>query len=228
MHQIVSELHAGLRKARIKGPYVFVGHSFGGLLSRVYASKYPQDVAGIVLVDSSHEDMQIMMNNKPTLLRELSRGRDIPPVQTRFTAPAPTASQSGQEAPAAATKVDPPFDQLPQDSQVIRLWATSQPKYSDARRSEFDYLAEEMVLLHAERAGAEFPLGDKPLIVLTRGKNLSEGHSGRQVDLLRLSRNSAQVIVEESGHHVHLDDPEAVAQAVRQVVNAARTGGTVR
>ncbi len=224
MQQIVSELHTGLKKAGVKGPYVLVGQSFGGLLVRVYASEYPKEVAGMVLIDSLHEDMQIMLNNKLTRLRELSRNREIPPVQKRKSAPQDSSSsEESQKAPAAQSKVEAPYDKLPLDIQQVRLWATSQSKYNEARRSEFDFLAEELARMYAaERAKREYPLGDMPLIVLTRGKNQSEGHSKLQADLVRLSRNGRQIIAENSGHHIQLDEPELVIEAIRQVVDAVR------
>jgi pimeloyl-ACP methyl ester carboxylesterase len=55
-HMIVDELHALLRVAGFPGPYVLVGQSLGGLLMRVFAHRYRADVAGLVLVDSMHED----------------------------------------------------------------------------------------------------------------------------------------------------------------------------
>lgn len=54
--QIVEELRALLRKAGVTAPYLLVGHSFGGINVRLYASMYPNDVAGIALIDSSNED----------------------------------------------------------------------------------------------------------------------------------------------------------------------------
>jgi pimeloyl-ACP methyl ester carboxylesterase len=54
--QIIAELHMLLTNAGIKGPYVLVGHSFGGLSARLYAHQYPDDVVGMVLIDASHED----------------------------------------------------------------------------------------------------------------------------------------------------------------------------
>lgn len=54
--QIVDDLHALLTNAHIEGPYVLVGHSFGGLNVILYASQYPEEVAGVVLVDSVHPD----------------------------------------------------------------------------------------------------------------------------------------------------------------------------
>lgn len=53
---LVGDLHALLARARVPGPYVLVGHSFGGLTLRLYASRHPEQVAGLVLVDASHED----------------------------------------------------------------------------------------------------------------------------------------------------------------------------
>src|SRR5918998_4117559 len=56
--QITGELHALLEGAGIEGPYVLVGHSFGGLYMQTYAARYPDEVAGVALVDSSTEPDQ--------------------------------------------------------------------------------------------------------------------------------------------------------------------------
>ena len=53
---LTEDLHALLVNAKVTGPYVLVGHSLGGILVRLYASYYPAEVAGMVLVDSAHED----------------------------------------------------------------------------------------------------------------------------------------------------------------------------
>ncbi len=54
--QAVTDLHTALAKAGEKGPYVMAGHSYGGLLVRLFALTYPKDVAGLVSIDPSHED----------------------------------------------------------------------------------------------------------------------------------------------------------------------------
>src|SRR5689334_3149988 len=58
------ELHDLLVAARIRGPYVLVGHSWGGLIARMFAHDYPHDVAGMVLVDATHEDEYLWINGK--------------------------------------------------------------------------------------------------------------------------------------------------------------------
>lgn len=64
MRQVAYELHTVLKKAGEKGPFIMVGQSVGGLFVRVYASQYPQEVAGMVLVDRTHEDTVLMINGK--------------------------------------------------------------------------------------------------------------------------------------------------------------------
>src|SRR5215216_1696212 len=66
---MVEELHRLLGAAGVPGPYVLVGHSFGGLLVRLYAARYPQEVAGLVLVDSAHEQQH---RRAPAEIRELA------------------------------------------------------------------------------------------------------------------------------------------------------------
>jgi pimeloyl-ACP methyl ester carboxylesterase len=72
--QIVNELHRLLSHAHMAGPYVLVGHSFGGLNTRLYAHLYPDEVAGMVLVDPAHEDMYASMDTTaiPTIDFEAS------------------------------------------------------------------------------------------------------------------------------------------------------------
>jgi hypothetical protein len=83
---------------------------------------------------------------------------------------------------------------------------------------------------HSKKA-EDYPLSDLPLIVLTRGASkLPDTDEGRQdneerkreqLDLLRLSRNSKQIIADASGHYIQLEDPALVINAIREVVDAA-------
>ena len=236
MKQVVYELHTALNKARAKGPYVLVGQSFGGLLMRTFAAQYPKEVAGLVLVDSTHEDTTLFMNGKIQRMRELSQGRPIPPIQTAILAADEALSTEERKRledffkQIGPPKIDPPFDRLPHNIQQVRLWALAQPQHYVA---DYDpYWGEEFAEIYADRKTHEYPLGDTPLIVLTRGKQeypdteegrqLNEDRKRMQLDLLKLSRNSKQIIATPSGHHIQLDDPELVITAIRQVVDSVR------
>jgi len=226
MQQIVYELHTGLAKAEIKPPYVLVGHSLGGLLVRKYAREYPKEVAGLVLVDSSHEDQMISITDRTTRQekvvrwRELASGKSIPPVQTTFQRPASMAQWGATSGTGSA--LETPNNNLPTEVQQIRLWATARPDWGQTRSSEtFPFLADELAQMHDERGSRKQPLNDLPLFVLTSGI-ANEGKLRLQTDLLSLSNNSRQIIAKQSGHHIHLDEPAVVTGAIKQVVEAAQ------
>jgi pimeloyl-ACP methyl ester carboxylesterase len=82
MRQNAYELHTMLRAASVKAPYVLVGHSIGGLIARVYAEQYPEEVAGMVLVDPTNENTTLMYQGKILRIREGARGTPVPPAQT--------------------------------------------------------------------------------------------------------------------------------------------------
>jgi pimeloyl-ACP methyl ester carboxylesterase len=94
--EAVAELHALVRAARLRGPYVLVGHSLGGLFVRLYASTYPRRVAGLVLVDATYE-----------LLREL-----FTPEQWAGFARSTLEPVPGLEPPVELFDLDASFDQM--------------------------------------------------------------------------------------------------------------------
>jgi pimeloyl-ACP methyl ester carboxylesterase len=87
MKQEAYELHLVLEKAGLSPPYVLVGHSVGGLIARVFAEQYQEDVAGMVLVDSTHEDTTLMIQGRLVRFRDTAKARPIPPAQTMKTSP---------------------------------------------------------------------------------------------------------------------------------------------
>ena len=237
MKQVAYELHTALRKAGNPGPYVLVGQSIGGLLMRTYADMYPKEVAGMVLVDSTHEDTTLNINGKIQRMRELSQGRTIPPIQTSIRAADKTIAQEERQKleeflkQIGPPKINPPFDRLPLRIQEWRLWAKAQPQHYVA--DDDPYWGEEFAEFYATRKAKEYPLGDTPLMVLTRGKReypdtdagtiLNDDRKRMQLDLLNLSRNSKQIIATTSGHHIQLDDPKLLIDSIRQVVQAVQS-----
>jgi pimeloyl-ACP methyl ester carboxylesterase len=223
-----TDLHELLHRAGVPAPYVLVGHSLGGLNARVYNGMYARDVAGMVLVDAAHED-------EPKRAPKFMLGHTLP---RYFWHPVHLAAQAAWRV--GFIRLTRPSPRLPvntakrtREQVVAALWG--QPK-SIATLAGDATAPESYAEAHA--AGG---LGDKPLIVLTRGKveplpaNPSamdrEGAAFEQIwmheiqpQLARLSTQGRQVIVENSGHMIPDEAPDAVINAVREVVLQVRNG----
>jgi len=227
MRQVVYELHTALQRAGEKGPYVLVGQSLGGLLIRVYAREYPKEAAGMVLVDSTHEDTVLMLNNKLQRLRELAQGRTIPPIQTTIRAAGKELSAEekqlaeNNQKQIGSPEIGPPFDRLPAEIQAMRLWGLAQPHHYLA--DSYPYLPEEFAEIYAARQKQEYPLGDIPLAVLLKKPgSYSEESRQQKIEFTKLSRNSKLIVAEKSGHHIQLDEPDVVTSAIQQVIDAVQ------
>jgi len=236
MHQIVYELHTLLGKAGIKPPLVLVGHSYGGWLIRLYASTYPADVAGMVLVETGADNPRRMSpDGKLVRSSDLAMRRAIPPVQVSDplrVSDIPSDALSKMTAgiqEAAKHANEPPRDKLPPDARQMRTWALGQVGHVAAAVNPFEN--EELAGLRAERTKIRYQLGDMPLIVLTRGmpeedgpdaKGLEEEHRRDHKAIAGMSSNGKLVIAARSGHHIQLDEPELVINAIREVLAAVR------
>jgi pimeloyl-ACP methyl ester carboxylesterase len=248
IRQRAYELHALLEKASIPPPYVLVGHSGGGYIVRQFQARYPKEVVGMVLAECGHENSLFFINGRLVRMSELSKGKPIPAVRAEMTDAERTIAPGVMKQLEKALQslgppaIDPPYNRLPPNIQRIRLWALAQPQHLLADNNPFE--GEEMAAMVAERRQRQYPLGDLPLIVLHREiggyepipgqitpeqvKQLERERLLLNHDLAQLSRNSAHVIARNSTHDVHLDRPELVVEAIRQVVEAARHHGSVR
>jgi len=248
LRQRVYELHTLLANAQISPPFVLVGHSGGGYIIRLYQAQYKSEVVGMVLAECGHEDSLAFINGKLVRERELSKGRTIPDVRTSMTESektiAPDVLKQIEKVMQLFGKpvIDPPYDKLSPDVQQIRLWALARPEHFLAEENPFS--GEELSAMYAERLKTESPLGDLPLIVLHREvggykpipgqitpeqvKQLETERLAHNQDLVRLSRNSAHIIARNSTHDIHLDRPELVIDAIREVVEAARHHRSVK
>jgi pimeloyl-ACP methyl ester carboxylesterase len=221
--QFVEELHALLGNAGVQGPYVLVGHSLGGTNMQLYASQYPDEVAGMVLVDSALEDLDLLS------ITESLQGS---PVWIKIYATIGVVRLANMLGP-----VGYPFSELPPDSvdEALAISTSTRQLYESA--DETSSIGESF----EQQLAAPMLLGDKPLIVLTagplqlEGMDLSQGqmdqmdeaHTRSQAALTQASQNSEQIIAEDSGHYIHLEQPDLVIDAIRQVVDAARNGSSI-
>ncbi|GCE06826.1 alpha/beta fold hydrolase [Dictyobacter aurantiacus] len=195
--QIVTELHTLLTNAHISGPYILVGHSLGGLYVRLYASTYPQQVAGMVLVDPSYED-------QPPPLAQDIQSHYADQWLARFGIP----RLALQLNLASASN----FSEYPPDVLPALKAYQAQPQFFHTYADEltaFNQTANE-VRSSAQRAGKE------PLVVLFHGLPVPPNASHQEF-FAHLSSRSMLVVASRSGHYIQLDQPDLVIKAIRQV-----------
>jgi len=205
--RIVAELHTLLANAGIPGPYILVGHSIGGKYVRLYASQYPQDVAGMVLVDARHEEADAAMT--PAM-----RADDRSRVQTEQR-----ITQVFRRLGLVRLLASGPADIPAATRRMIGVLASQ----SQALATQWD---EYTVWADADPAlRAAPPLGQLPLIVLSSELTAERDPILRATMRTQagLSSNSRLVIATNSGHGIQIDQPTFVIDAVQQVITAART-----
>lgn len=214
------ELELALKLSGEKGPYILVGHSMGGLVMETFAEGYPDETAGMVLVDAPGPDDTLGYFGKLVRVRTLAH-RTIPPVQTMKTSPPIPISDAEREQAMKyrSHKINPPYNRLPVEIQKLQLWAQLLPP-KVALSEDTDYTPEEFQLLY-EIQQFGHPLGGKPLITMIGMQGISQERFEEKKAFQTLSTNSKVVEVQDAGHAIHLQDPDAVVSAIRDVMNAA-------
>ena len=223
--QITDELHSVLNAASESPPYVMVGHSFGGELIRFYTYRYPQEVSGLVFVDSSHPDQN-------------QRYADL----FEYEAEDYTWQDTIYDRMTAATGVMRIFDTvvygvIPEEAKIAHEY-TPQSMPSLFR----EQLAVPQIRAEIRESGS---FGDLPLIVLTGGEGIygptpEEAEEMDEADVVELVKDgqlwldmqgeiamlstiSDHRVVEHSGNRIPFEAPEEVIRAVHDVIAMTRT-----
>jgi pimeloyl-ACP methyl ester carboxylesterase len=217
------ELHSLLIDAKEAGPYVLVAHSWGGLIARVYASQYPTEVAGMVLVDPTHEDMYWEMNGPIVVPRLLTES------EWEAMKPKGLSPRGGR----TVLKLNSPFDRLPLDAQSLRRCLMSLP-LSEAQIAGGDVqdMRQDLQQVYSLTRGKDgrYLVNDIPLVVLTKSPTGSAGPLGPEKqkyddqledDLAHATRFGKHVVASTTDHHIQLTEPDLVTSAVRETVDAA-------
>lgn len=220
-----------LREAGLTPPFIFVGHSFGALLMRLYASRYPHEVAGMVLIDPAL--VQEWGDPTPERLRMLGRGvalsrrgallarigfvrlslsmltgglRFLPRLLSQVT------SGPGH---SVSSRLVGEVRKLP-----VELWPAVQSHW--CRPESFESMARHLAALPSTAALIiqTEPVRDIPVTVISGG-HLTGEQSAEHEAIARSSRRGRHIIVKNSGHWVHLDEPDTVIAAIQEMVRQA-------
>jgi len=197
---IVRELRGLLKNAGVGGPYVLVGHSFGGLNMQLFAREYPADTAALVLVDSSdayqfsgHDQGGMPMTTAPSGQFLLFYHPEIPA-------------------------------HLPVELQWLAQQLASLPRTYAAVRGELSAMR-----ISAMQVRDAPPLPDVPVVILTRGRRvwpdtpagdrLEQTWSALQNQLAGSAHDVTHIIATHSGHYIQLDQPNLVIDAIRKILD---------
>jgi pimeloyl-ACP methyl ester carboxylesterase len=203
--RIAYELHTLLQNAGIHGPFIIVGHSFGGYTAQYFARNFDSEIAGIVLIDSSHDEQvyRLPENGKDVVRRSLHQDR------SNMVMKAVLHEYYPKDEAAVA-------QQLMARWSAMLTWREEMANYALSARELRD--------LHD---GSTLEI---PIVVLTRGKRvwpdtpygdaMEEVWTELQDELSCLSDHSTHIIAENSGHSIHLDEPELVVDAIHDVLSS--------
>lgn len=223
--QINLDLHSALKKLGEKGPYILVGHSFGGPVIRNYALLYRREVRALIFAEAIGDAHRITMGKKTARIADFAQKRDIPEPHDTITStdqPKVAADATQVQKPS----IDPPFDRLPIELQRAHVWALSQPSLATTESSERDWSPEYLAKwIASDQTGT---LGDLPIIVLARkegGYGNGDDLSAEELERLRREEHEqlaalssrGKVIWVDGGHEIELENPEAVIKAVREL-----------
>jgi pimeloyl-ACP methyl ester carboxylesterase len=228
--RILGELRALLVTADVGPPYVLVGHSFGGLVARLYASRYPADLAGLVLLDPpTPEDWrhpsgerQALLDRGAALCRHGERAAklkatDLVVALVRLGA-LNVARACGRLISAGTFKrtdegVLVPAGKLAPDVLDVAVRSWTHPKFFEALGSQIASIA-----TSAAEVSDDQDFGTLPLIVVSGELSADDRQLTHHADLATRSRRGRHVVAAGSGHWIPLDRPDVVAAAVRDVI----------
>jgi pimeloyl-ACP methyl ester carboxylesterase len=233
--RIADELHQLLRRGAVPGPYVLVGHSYGGLVMRLYAARHPAEVAGLVLIEPAiPEEWAAPTPEQQALIR---RGVQL----CRYGTSAARSGIAGlvsllvsmRALPAARAMaaivsrgslrrddegILAPIWKLPPEARRVLGQMWTQPKFFQALGSQIEHVRDSAMELRRETGEN---LGNLPVIVISS----VTAHERRIAADLALSQRSTQgrhILAPDSGHWVPLDAPRVVIDAIAEIVQRIR------
>lgn len=205
---MAADLYALLEASGVAPPYIVAGHSLGGVVARRFAADYPKQVCGLVLIDSSHDDQATRLPWRQ------GAGANLEFALRR------QARILGARRLAAALGLAPDL--------AASVAVEAPPEYAAAARainlstlSRRTTVAE--MLLAARHRNQPPDLGSLPLTVLTSATTTLAVWPQLQAELAATSTASQHVHARHAGHNIHIDEPEAVVRAIRDMIILCRS-----
>lgn len=213
--EIATELHEMLRRAHIAAPYVLVGHSFGGMNIRQFALQYPEEVAGLVFVDSCHEEQSEKIPEEPASGTEAWTSLGNPEQSLWWTT-------------LGVSRFFYNFSPVKKDLNVFPP-AVKEAYLTTLKTSKFAKVVQDETVLFDQSSlqlkQADRHLKNIPIVVLTAGsppaddaedndKLWTEFHKA----IAAKSTNSTHLYAEGSGHFIPWEKPQIVIRAIQLLI----------
>jgi pimeloyl-ACP methyl ester carboxylesterase len=228
LERILDHLRAVVEAAKISKPRILVGHSFGGLIVLAYAARFPDEIAGLVLVDpagagewadptAANRAMLargIFLSRVGGLLAHLGVVRFALNLAVKGSATIPrlvARASSGRGGAAFTERMVGEVRKLPRDAWKGVQLHWSDPKCFAASAQHLKSLPEIARAVLRDAGSIE-----APMIVLSAG-NSSPAQRADHERLVREARHARLEIIQDSGHWILLDRPEVVVRAIREV-----------
>ena len=235
--RIERELHQLLARGEVRPPYVLVGHSFGGLVARLFAARRREDTAGLVLIEPAQpEDWAVPGESERRLIDRGVRLCRYGATAARLGIARVVAALAGAGALAPAwaltavvsrgtlrredESILAPVWKLPPEVRrpLRRLW--TQPRFFESLGSQIGSICESAAEVAREGSGVR---PDLPLVTISSA-GASERRLQSDAALARLSSHGRHVVSTTGGHWVPLDDPRTIVDAIVSVVEEIRAG----
>ena len=236
--RIADELHALLAAADVKPPYVLVGHSYGGLVTYLYAARHTENIAGLVFIEPAiaEEWANPTDNQRALIARGVRLCRygataarhgvaQLVSTLVRAGALGPARLVAGLVSRGGLRREDEgilaPIWKLPPDARGVLRHMWTQPKFFEALGSQIETICESAA--EAMRAGP-LDYGDIPLIVISSARS-SQQRLKADAELARHSTHGRHILAAESGHWIPLDTPQVVIDAITAMIADLRSRG---
>jgi pimeloyl-ACP methyl ester carboxylesterase len=227
--RIAEELHALLSAARVPGPYILVGHSYGGMVARLYAHQHPQEVEGMVLLDPAHPQEWLkrtreqrrklwagaMLARRGAWIARLGIARLTAVLAqrgARRSAKVVAATVSGGILAGRSERMIAPIDRVLPELRPALAAIWTQPKFYWSLASQIEHMTQSAQQVAETKLPAELPL------VVLSADSLPAHEVEQHRSVAAASARGQHQVVKDSGHWIQLDQPQAVVAAITALI----------